>query len=70
MEKFGLLNLLKALNALNPKNNSANDTQKTPETPTNSAPAEPEHETDYQNNVMYNVLSRHEQVANRIKNKR
>lgn len=73
MEKFGLLNLLKALETLTPKNNTTSAGQPDAETPPPAAkPAAPapEPEPDLEHNVMFKVLSRHEQTANRIKNNR
>lgn len=77
MEKFALLDFLKAFESLAPKQTAANPAADKPEpapaqpSPTapaaQSAPAAPE---IYETNVMANVLSRHEEIANRIKNKR
>ncbi len=81
MEKFALLNLLKALETLAPpdkqKKTGENEQNKDdikesapPAQPVQSAqpkrtePAEPEL------NVMASVLTRHEQISNRIKNKK
>ncbi len=72
MEKFALLNLLKALETLSPQKSSENEQR--PE-PHQTAPApEPQspqpQETPERLNVMANVLSRHEEISNRLKNKR
>ena len=86
MEKFALLDFLKAFESLAPKQtaananpNSANSSAASfgekPEPAFQSAPAQtsagaPAAPDVYETNVMANVLSRHEEIANRIKNKR
>lgn len=78
MEKFGLLNLLKALETLTPKNNAAATGQTDGQPPATTQappvqqtqPAEAQKQTDLEHNVMFKVLFRHEQAANRIKNNR
>lgn len=83
MEKFALLDFLKAFESLAPKQTAANATPNSsaasfgdkPEPAFQSAPAQtsagaPAAPDVYETNVMANVLSRHEEIANRIKNKR
>ena len=73
MEKFALLNLLKALETLSPQKNTEKDTPAAQPEPVQSAQVAPPPPSDYEQerlNVMSNVLSRHEQIANRIKNNR
>lgn len=70
MEKFGLLNLIQALSNLSapPRGTDAAKTE-----PDKGAPAPPA--PDMQTppaaypNVMASVLERHEQIANRVRNK-
>lgn len=79
MEKFALLDFLKAFESLAPKQTAANSSAASfgdkPEPAFQSAPAQtsagaPAAPDVYETNVMANVLSRHEEIANRIKNKR
>lgn len=79
MEKFALLNLLKALETLSPPDKTQKNGEAAAPAPTPPAdmpeqkpsaeqvtprPAEPDF------NAMANILSRHEQIANRLRNKK
>lgn len=74
MEKFALLDFLKAFQTIaatgskKPDDNpSVNEARGQPA----QQPAPPPPQTsDLENNVMANVLARHEEIANRVKNKR
>lgn len=67
MEKFALLDFLKAFESFAPKQQTAApDTEAKPAPP----PPPPEKTEIYTTNVMANVLSRHEEISNRIKNNR
>lgn len=74
MEKFALLNLLKALETLSPadkkpKNDDPPQTES--ETANEKSAASQKSAAVYpENNVMASVLSRHEQISNRLKNKK
>ena len=72
MEKFALLNLLKAIDGL--KNAQPQQNTATPPPPTRSTNSKiseqtepPHHEMP---NIMYETLMRHEQMSNRLRNKR
>lgn len=75
MEKFALLDFLKAFQTIaatgskKPDDNpSANEARGQPAP---QQPAPPPPQTDgLENNVMANVLARHEEIANRVKNNR
>ncbi len=74
MEKFALLNLLKALETLSPadkKPKNDDPPQTEPETANEKSAAPQKSAAVYpENNVMASVLSRHEQISNRLKNKK
>ncbi len=86
MEKFGLLNLLKALENLSLPANKAENENKTAErdaasagtdaasaqTPTGKEPAAAPAEaaSDVRPTATADFLTRHEQIANRVKNKK
>lgn len=74
MEKFALLNLLKALETLSPadKKPKNDEPAQTPAETKDEKPAPTEKpQTVYpENNVMASVISRHEQISNRLKNKK
>lgn len=67
LEKFGLLNLLKAIDGLK----SAPTAEKEPSAPADNPPQE---SVQAQNadlpNFMYETLVRHEQMSNRLHNKK
>ena len=65
-EKFALLNLLTALGKMNLQNNAQAEAEPRPQEPPQAPP--PTYEV--QNNMFARVLSRHEEIANRIKNKK
>ena len=73
MEKFGLLNLIKTLDALSSNGKTDADAQnKQPETASADEKSDtktppPKAELP---NVMGDMLLRHEQISNRVKNKR
>lgn len=70
MEKFALLNLLKALQSLSQQNQSQPAAQTAPaEKQPEPATPPPPPENVYPN-VMASVLERHEEISNRLKNKR
>lgn len=66
MEKFGLLNLLKAIDGLNA---AAKDTNGAPQ-PDKTPPASPAPQKIEIPNIMYAQILKHEQMSNRLKNKR
>ena len=74
MEKFALLNLLKALETLSPadKKPKNDDPPHTEPEPANEKSAAPQKSAAVypENNVMASVLSWHEQISNRLKNKK
>ncbi|MDE6504714.1 MAG: hypothetical protein K2L42_02455 [Clostridia bacterium] len=72
MEKFALLNLLKALETLSPQKPSENANQSEPRQTAPSPETQPPQPAEQQErlNVMANVLTRHEEISNRLKNKR
>lgn len=74
MEKFALLNLLKALETLSPadKKPKNDEPAQAPAETKDEKPAQTEKpQTVYpENNVMASVISRHEQISNRLKNKK
>ncbi|MDE7083086.1 MAG: hypothetical protein K2O89_05215 [Clostridia bacterium] len=74
MEKFALLDFLKAFESLTAKQSGNIDgdlkTENTPPAPA-PAPQQPPAPADfYGTNVMAQVIARHEEIANRIRNKR
>ncbi|MDE6667240.1 MAG: hypothetical protein K2K38_02695 [Clostridia bacterium] len=68
MEKFALLDFLKAFQSLTAKTGGEPVTEKE-QTPPPSAPPSPQ-PPFYERNVMADVIARHEEVVNRIRNKR
>ncbi|MDE6585587.1 MAG: hypothetical protein K2K80_02785 [Clostridia bacterium] len=66
MEKFGLLNLLKAIETLSPPPRT--DETNTRATAPAPEPQQPAREQLGEINVMAQVLSRHEQISNRVRN--
>lgn len=77
MEKFGILNLLKALETLAPAAAANPDGNRNAQpTPDNAATDAPQPEKQRQRdaeelpNMMAQVLARHEEIANRVKNNR
>ena len=67
MEKFALLDFLKAFESLTAKTGGTPKTEKEqPATPQQSAPPTP----PYERNPMADVIARHEEIANRIRNKK
>jgi len=77
LEKFALLDFLKAFESLSAKGNGKPDGEKKAENGQNTqsepknAPQQPPVQPDiYENNVMANVLARHEEISNRLRNKK
>lgn len=69
MEKFALLDFLKAFQTLTANNAAEKEVSTPPPPPAPSAsPAAPP--PGYARNVMADVIARHEEVANRIRNKK
>ena len=74
MEKFALLDFLKAFESLSGKRNDAPDGAETAP----NAPPQPQQQQSapapspeiYENNVMANVIARHEEISNRLRNKK
>ncbi len=75
MEKFALLDFLKAFESLSAKGNGKPDGEKKAENGQNTqtepknAPQQPVQPDIFETNVMANVLARHEEISNRVKNK-
>lgn len=69
MEKFALLDFLKAFQSLT-ANNAAEKEPAAPPPPQTppASPAAPPHV--YERNPMADVIARHEEIANRIRNKK
>lgn len=73
MEKFALLNLLKVIDGLKKAQNGQNaqeETASAPPPPPAEKPAVKETAAGDMPNLMYETLMRHEQISNRIKNKK
>lgn len=72
MEKFALLNLLKAIDGLKRTPNEQNNAAETPPARTQSAekPEQIEPQGAEIPNIMYETLMRHEQLSNRIRNRK
>ena len=74
MEKFALLDFLKAFESLTGKASDAPDgkhaeTEARPQSAKQPVPSSAQ-AADLENNAMANVIARHEEIANRVKNKR
>ena len=70
MEKFALLDFLKAFESLT-ANRSTEKEQAAPPAPPPPSPATPSAlPANYERNVMADVIARHEEIANRIRNKK
>ena len=67
LEKFALLNLLKALDGIKNLSGGENGNKSAENSPT--APDAPKRQ-DQPPNILYETLVKHEQVSNRLKNKR
>lgn len=68
MEKFALLDFLKAFQSFIPPS-TPEQTNVGGNAPAPEKSVTPEQNLDFNVNVMANVLARHEEIANRIKNK-
>ncbi len=71
MEKFALLNLLKAIDGLKSAQKEQRAEPKAPSAPPPEAShAAPQTNAATMPNIMYEALVRHEQISNRLKNKK
>ena len=66
-EKFALLNLLNALGKMAPPDNADAESGTHPKEVTQSPPPPP---YEAQNNMFARVLARHEEISNRLRNKK
>ena len=69
MEKFALLDFLKAFGSLTANTKAENEAAARP-LPQQQPPEDPAAVPAYERNPMADVIARHEEIANRIRNKK